>query len=809
MILWTGFNSFAEGLKLNWQLEQKLAAPPSLIEELENAWFGWEVKFKVPPQAVGVFIKSNPRNFSHEWARTSGFTIELSPALIDKYSKDRDPVFLRTVLEHELGHVFLNAYLPQVNQNVLIQETFAYYISGDFRRVFLGLAQLNTDNYFASKAVKFFRDHKSQLHQNKNLYGPLARLMTEQVDKGGDGGVALENLYLDAFKLAAQNRLNTETLQNDLFDLLTGRETIPTKNKALDFGLEISKNENRTNNEEGFLMLDGVSHLPLFEVGDLSQRLMPGSLLKPLFLAAVPRMKKTRDSRKHDSWDCEVGATHRVAPILRQWTWEEALAKSCNGFFIDGVLLKEGEWKKYNSYLRDISESFRTKITLTPAQAVGLMPGVELTPREILHIYIRLLRENSDIIAALDKTARIGTLSKNKESEWFVKNNILLKSGTVRDLNGAPQIGWLLGIHRNPVTKIPDWFSIYYKKGTTPAEMLQKFRHLVEPVATLATEPIKVQILGLVPETVIRIHCFHPEFNFRASDLKIDKTYHCDGGPFILEFPDSKGHVMTRSYFGDLVRSRPSHLITDRRDQFERPLSASEKQMKARRGSTLRLSTSMLSYSAHVLISEMSNGRVETIKALALAIQQNARTHPTHDDFVCDTTHCQVFAADWTLTSRDDRRILLGVLSEIEGRHLVHWKPNLSNETLKWFPFSRGGSDPWTLIKSDVTLRVALGVQKFDSIEIRTGPRIAFLFENQMIRQYECEIFRNQIQILSCPNSIHKTAGGWEFSGNGEGHSQGLDLIKADALAAQGATYGEILEHFYPGCKIDKNSLVL
>jgi len=50
---------------------------------------------------------------------------------------------------------------------------------------------------------------------------------------------------------------------------------------------------------------------------------------------------------------------------------------------------------------------------------------------------------------------------------------------------------------------------------------------------------------------------------------------------------------------------------------------------------------------------------------------------------------------------------------------------------------------------------------------------------------------------------IEQTATGWRLSGHGWGHGVGLCQIGAAQMAAEGATYEQILKHYYPGSAIN------
>jgi peptidoglycan hydrolase-like amidase len=52
-----------------------------------------------------------------------------------------------------------------------------------------------------------------------------------------------------------------------------------------------------------------------------------------------------------------------------------------------------------------------------------------------------------------------------------------------------------------------------------------------------------------------------------------------------------------------------------------------------------------------------------------------------------------------------------------------------------------------------------------------------------------CEVFRNRLKLLSCPETIHQDVdkSTWVFSGIGEGHGEGISVAKARAQAGHSA----------------------
>lgn len=62
-----------------------------------------------------------------------------------------------------------------------------------------------------------------------------------------------------------------------------------------------------------------------------------------------------------------------------------------------------------------------------------------------------------------------------------------------------------------------------------------------------------------------------------------------------------------------------------------------------------------------------------------------------------------------------------------------------------------------------------------------------------------CEVFRNKLKLLSCPERIRHDSnkGLWTFEGIGEGHGQGLSVEKAQSLAQGGQSALAILRDAY------------
>lgn len=201
-----------------------------------------------------------------------------------------------------------------------------------------------------------------------------------------------------------------------------------------------------------------------------------------------------------------------------------------------------------------------------------------------------------------------------------------------------------------------------------------------------------------------------------------------------VEFSGRPSEIQKRGYFGTLEKIQV---------QSREPVArfASEKQHRARRGSTLQLQTSLFFDAAHVLASEYSDGRREVLKALALVIQRNARSHPRHLSAICDTTHCQAFNIDWNDVSKGTQRKIIEILTDVSVQKLLHWHPKKESAT-NWFPFSLGGSVQWSDLKTDEEIQTKLRSEVPDAITPTTETFSAAPQKSKKLRADGCFVVR-------------------------------------------------------------------
>ncbi len=224
----------------------------------------------------------------------------------------------------------------------------------------------------------------------------------------------------------------------------------------------------------------------------------------------------------------------------------------------------------------------------------------------------------------------------------------------------------------------------------------------------------------------------------------------------------------------------------------------SERKIRARSGSRLILETSEVHYVENTVASEFPNGNLETLKALSLVVRENLHHnhHPSRP--LCDTTHCQVFGQVPDLPKSVRAKIETAALQTFE----LELNLESTDKSNSWFPFYLGGTQHWTLPVKTKVLQGQLGIKKRITSLSRLEDKLQFKFSDQTQQGVLCEKVRNQLGLLSCPDKIRHTQNSWIFSGKGEGHGLGMNLIEANLLAAQGKEFREILKKYYPDVQL-------
>lgn len=704
---------------------------------------------------------------------------------------------LSSVFRHELSHVFLARLVKEKCEGAvaseLYSEAFALWASEDENRILTG-----SPFAFASQARDYLRDRLEPqatsrvFHQQKTSQA-LSRLVAEARRLNPAGPQSLDGFFKTSFSTCD---FEVQSISQVLFG--------ETQKVAL--------------SKESVLIVDGISGESLLNVGNTRNQKFPvASILKPAIIAEFPEFSRQQISKSASSgspaWLCPDSLAGRP------WTWAKAMVLSCNGFFLDSERPRKEVVREFTVKLRQFGFSSPEEISVE--QMVGLLPGVEASLESVVAFYSWLAIRSPEVMRELQGTAIYGTLSGLPDSNWFSRNQIALKSGTIRNSSGQPEHGWIVAIGSKTDSGRPSFLAAIHQRGSSPQILLSRFRaHLQE---VLTARPInrsaKVQILGLVPRASLSATCENQmiingelprdkataEAALGLSGLSEGTTLRCDRGPLSFRYP-RVGGFSERRYWGEIEISTPS----DGPSKLGAPKTApSARQARARRGSEIVLTTSERSYIAGVLASEFPSGRSETLKALALVVKFNFNNANQLRHFgrpICDTTHCQVFGTRNRDIGAAPGEKFSKVAQEISDAQLVGPIGRIQDP---WLMFSIGGLKPWVIEIPAIEVKKLLKLQQpvysfkrnneansFEAVLGETG--------NGIRKLISCEKFRNMLHLPSCPDtaSVNDQGEVWIFEGSGEGHGVGLDLVRADRMAAEGRTSREILRSFFPSLEV-------
>lgn len=783
---------------LDFQSSDESPVPNAVVQELTNeaglAWASWQQSFDLEGLRAPEPIRVRFQAVDGLAGRSRENEIQLGRSLTGKD--------LVSVFRHELAHVFLNrqasAKCRGAVPSEIFSETFSLWASGDESRI-----GQSGGFSFASQARDYLRDRLSESASAK----PSANSLFHQ----SKAAQALSRLVAEARRLHPSG---PKSLDSFFLTALYRCDFSPANMSVALFG----ESQKVALSKESVLVIDGISGETLLNVGTQKTSQFPvASIIKPFIIAEFPEFQRAQTSKATLEWLCP-----EKAPGI-PWTWPSALALSCNGFFLDSDRPGKESVRKFTSRLRKFG--FTSPDELSTEQMIGLHPGITASLESVLAYYSWLSGRAPEVIKELQGTAINGTLSGLLDSSWFSRNQIGLKSGTIRNVHGEPEHGWIVAIGPKSDLGRPTFLAAIHQRGSSPQILLSRLRaHLQEvlspnPLARLSVPAAKVQILGLVPRASISARCENQmlvngsdvtdsrsepgkEATFELSGLSDGTKLRCDRGPVMLKYP-RPGGFSERSYWGEIELSAPPSAL--------KASAPSVRQARARRGSEVLLVTSERSYIAGVLASEFPSGRAESLKALALVVKfnlKNASQFRHQGRPICDTTHCQVFGTRNRDEGARPGEKYSNIAQEIAGLNLVGELKD------PWLMFSIGGAKSWSKeIPSDEVKELLKLQQVVHSIQRGNGPNE--IARNSIVvtlgptgqgirRTFPCEKFRNLLHLPSCPDqaSPSEENSAWIFEGAGEGHGFGMDLIGADRLAAEGRTSREILRTYFPGLEV-------
>lgn len=289
-----------------------------------------------------------------------------------------------------------------------------------------------------------------------------------------------------------------------------------------------------------------------------------------------------------------------------------------------------------------------------------------------------------------------------------------------------------------------------------------------------AAEATEVQVFGLVGPERVRVQCpgtalriaggvakrLPPESQSLASALG-DGMLLCTGGPWAVRVAGAAA----RPYAGIFLWSRAP-------DRLPEP-GATAREARARRGSDVVFRTTLGAYVAGVVNAEEARLAGEARLALAQVVAHDARVprHPARP--ICDTTHCQAFLGTAVPRPEELRALSLPPLP-----------------TDRWLPYSRGGTEAWTVRRTLGQVQAVLG--DFRGLSHADGQLRVIAADGTHRR--DCEPVRAALRLPSCPSDAAVEGGTVVFRGAGRGHGLGLDV---EAARRSGLSAATLLERAY------------
>ena len=711
-----------------WLIVLIAASPPLVVEGgleprqpirvmAEEAWAGFARTYERVTGTTSPVVATAIRIAPAAWHRPaeSGVSqlgrIEVSqpqPGAID------DTLVL--TLRHEMAHQFLLTVCPAAFDDRLFHEAFAMAASGEVEGWMDG-------PYVTTAAARKLLDRTLDLDAPDRRRA-LARLLKESWATGAD---LPEPLVRRLQACAAGSSWKAPLTLVELGSVGSGNV-----GNAL---VALSRHSGEV------LIAEGEATLP-----------MPfGSTLKPFLLAGArgpPPVLESQPSRPE--WQCGEELPRKV-------TAETALLRSCNGYFLDWERESPAiiNFGPYGPLLLRLGLDHLPK---TGADAIGALPTLMLSPWALAQAYRALAATQPDLLRLMRKNAEIGTLSGLEASSVLAK--FATKTGTVRDSQSRPLVGWIVAVSDDLVV-------VKTVKERMPRQFASELVQDLARVARISGQrAASVQVFGLVPSWQVEAKCegvgvslsappnvlptdFYPLMKLGAAGPVI-----CLGAPFRVRVPGST--ESTRAYAGSFAVSLlPPPRASD---------GTTLREERARRGADILFTTSVGRYTAGVLVAEDGALTGEARIALGQVIAHNVNQHRHGERPICDTTHCQVFQGTAAVRDEDAR---IFIEDPLAGRG--------------WLNFSRGGNEPWEEARTFTEVSAILGDNPTD-LRFAAG-RVRYqrtAWRDDEIgdegAELACELLRSPLKLPSCPQSARIEPDRVVFRGMGRGHGQGLEV---------------------------------
>jgi hypothetical protein len=642
---------------------------------------------------------------------------------------------LRVALRHELAHQLLWWACPASAEDRLFHEAFALAVSGE-------LAEWREAPYQSLSSAA------TELARGPSVDTPKARRALARVLHEDHG-----------FPQALKRRLRQ--CQDG------ARWVVPLTVDEL-AGVEVRAAADAT------VVLSRHSGEVLWSEGEAQRALPYGSTLKPFVVAgsAVPAPELMPRAGVQE-WACGPSLPKRVDV-------RTALLRSCNGYFLDWAQQGGAPEKSFGPWGAVLSSVGLSGEPADMADAIGLRSRLRLSPWGMAQAWRLLAEARPDLLSVLADNATRGTLSELPASKAFA--GVATKTGTVRDADSRPQLGWIVAVDADVVM-------VAVRPGKMPRDFADEVpRVLARARQRGGVEAARVQVLGLIPSGEVEAHCRGvgflleegmpravPEGYSKLEALVRRGPAVCLGSPWRVRFPDLPSG---RDYAGLFTWSPPPPY----RPPPGVPTSASA--LKARRGSDFVFRTTRLQYTAGVVSAEDVTLSGEARVALARVVAHNERhadsRHPGRP--VCDTTHCQAFQGTVRVKAEETRAVKLPPL---------RWR--------EWLPFSQGGQEPWREVRPRSQVEAVLG-SGLTALRFAEG-RVRYLHTKRegsnvfdVAENLPCEVLRSALKLPACPRTATFEADSLVFEGRGRGHGEGLDV---EAAKASRLTHEQILDRVY------------
>jgi hypothetical protein len=642
-------------------------------------------------------------------------------------------------LRHELAHQLLFEVCPAASGDRLFHEAFAVAASGELQD---WSAQESGHYLPLAKALE-------ALGRGRSLNAPAARR-------------ALARLLAEA---AAPPGRIPRALARSLTRCEAGAHWVALRPEDLAGGGAPAA--------DALVILSRHSGDVIAAEGAASLLLPFGSTLKPFLLAGARKAPPLlAPSPSRPGWRCGD-------PLPAEMDATTALLRSCNGWFLDWAS-REPDVVRLGSWGPALIALGLSALPGDASEAIGIRPTLRISPLGLAQAYRLLAEARPDLMDALSRNAREGTLARLPASGALA--GAATKTGTVLDASGNPRLGWIVAVDRDVV-------AVMVRAGMTPRSFASRVATVLERNREPARAAARVQVLGLVDTREVTARCAGkgfvashggprqvPDEEVTIIDLARAGPLVCAGGPWLVRYP---GLADARTYAG-IFTYEPVPFLAPSKGPAPTP-----REEKARRGSDLVFRTTRLLYAAGVVASEDAVAHGEPRIALARVTDAN-EAHSRHPGRpVCDTTHCQVFRG--TAPAAREDRVALTTPVRADS----------------WLPFSRGGSEPWREERPAGAVEAALG-SGARAIAFHAG-RVSFIVSDgdgtdrwEERRELPCEALRGPLKLRSCPQRATVEGDHVVFEGRGLGHGEGLDVewarrsgLSADEILAR--SYGRAL----------------